>query len=662
MISIEIRKLLAEVVVFMNWQAEGTTLAVTWEPVPEDLPVDILADFKWLREDLMCVAANALKFSQERSMVPVIVRVTIGANDDVSYLENNNVDDKMIYFSFIDSGRKLSNDRYSTIFDHPKMLSNERLGMGGMGLGLYCLRERVTAMGGQSGARARRDGLEGTEVWFCIPLLQAMTNINSVEVQHHTGLQLQVVDEHTPALEKPSIRMPNETIFVTALGGPRRFSTISLYGRSSSRRNSAFVHIQTNPPNRGVINGMDNNGAGIHLSNEGVYSALISRKSSKPQSWTESVREFADASPIMSRRPSLDQDASNTLISNTITYPLPSVKSLTESSRKSIDASPIMSRRPSFDQVASNALISNGTTSPQPSAKSFIESERKSIDASPIMSRRPSLDQGANNALISSEIPYPQPSVKSLTESERKSIDASPFISRRPSLDHLREESHKSLDRVESRKAIDASLIASLKPSQDQLNEDTGQGALPILIVDDSITILKMIKRSILNKIPDLIVKEARNGLEALERVHDETNGFHVIITDIQMPECNGFDFTRRVREFESRNHLLPTMIVGMSANCQAKFVTESQLCGMDGFIQKPFDLQTLLDVINHVQLHRDVTNQMDPLHSTSVRPQVIDHVSFITTLSSSNSLFYSLIHCFHWPTLRIITTKYPSF
>ena len=576
MISIEIRKLLAEVVVFMNWQAEGTTLAVTWEPVPEDLPVDILADFKWLREDLMCVAANALKFSQERSMVPVIVRVTIGANDDVSYLENNNVDDKMIYFSFIDSGRKLSNDRYSTIFDHPKMLSNERLGMGGMGLGLYCLRERVTAMGGQSGARARRDGLEGTEVWFCIPLLQAMTNINSVEVQHHTGLQLQVVDEHTPALEKPSIRMPNETIFVTALGGPRRFSTISLYGRSSSRRNSAFVHIQTNPPNRGVINGMDNNGAGIHLSNEGVYSALISRKSSKPQSWTESVREFADASPIMSRRPSLDQ--------------------------------------------------------------------------------------GANNALISSEIPYPQPSVKSLTESERKSIDASPFISRRPSLDHLREESHKSLDRVESRKAIDASLIASLKPSQDQLNEDTGQGALPILIVDDSITILKMIKRSILNKIPDLIVKEARNGLEALERVHDETNGFHVIITDIQMPECNGFDFTRRVREFESRNHLLPTMIVGMSANCQAKFVTESQLCGMDGFIQKPFDLQTLLDVINHVQLHRDVTNQMDPLHSTSVRPQVIDHVSFITTLSSSNSLFYSLIHCFHWPTLRIITTKYPSF
>ena len=36
-------------------------------------------------------------------------------------------------------------------------------------------------------------------------------------------------------------------------------------------------------------------------------------------------------------------------------------------------------------------------------------------------------------------------------------------------------------------------------------------------------------------------------------------------------------------------------------------------LCiGMDGFMHKPFQLQTLMDVINHVQLHRDLTEELE--------------------------------------------------
>ena len=168
--------------------------------------------------------------------------------------------------------------------------------------------------------------------------------------------------------------------------------------------------------------------------------------------------------------------------------------------------------------------------------------------------------------------------------------------------------------------------MASIKPSLDQVDEDLGLGALPILLVDDSITILKMIKRSILNELPDLVIKEARDGHEAFDRVQEEKNGFHVIITDIQMPECDGFDFTLRVREYESRNRLPATMIVGMSANYQEKFIMESQSCGMDGFIHKPFQLQTLLDVINHVQFHRELTKHLDGLHeeTTSTRPHKV--------------------------------------
>ena len=40
---------------------------------------------------------------------------------------------------------------------------------------------------------------------------------------------------------------------------------------------------------------------------------------------------------------------------------------------------------------------------------------------------------------------------------------------------------------------------------------------------------------------------EAKNGEEAYERVMEAVATFELIITDIQMPICNGFDFTRKV-------------------------------------------------------------------------------------------------------------------
>ena len=58
---IEIHKLMDDVIVFMRWQAEGSPLTVTLEPIPAHLPTDILADLRWLREDLMCVAANEIQ-------------------------------------------------------------------------------------------------------------------------------------------------------------------------------------------------------------------------------------------------------------------------------------------------------------------------------------------------------------------------------------------------------------------------------------------------------------------------------------------------------------------------------------------------------------------------------------------------------------------------
>ena len=41
---------------------------------------------------------------------------------------------------------------------------------------------------------------------------------------------------------------------------------------------------------------------------------------------------------------------------------------------------------------------------------------------------------------------------------------------------------------------------------------------------------------------------EAKDGKEAFERVAEAATSLRLIITDIQMPVCNGFDFARKVR------------------------------------------------------------------------------------------------------------------
>ena len=106
-------------------------------------------------------------------------------------------------------------------------------------------------------------------------------------------------------------------------------------------------------------------------------------------------------------------------------------------------------------------------------------------------------------------------------------------------------------------------------------------GALPILLVDDSVSILKMTKRAIQNECANISFIEAKNGEEAFEKVVEAFTSFGLIVTDIQMPICNGFEFTRRVRALEQDKGLTPKLIIGISANDQQKIAEEAKESGM---------------------------------------------------------------------------------
>eukprot|EP00596_Hydrurales_sp_CCMP1899_P005400 CAMPEP_0119035910 /NCGR_PEP_ID=MMETSP1177-20130426/3188_1 /TAXON_ID=2985 /ORGANISM="Ochromonas sp, Strain CCMP1899" /LENGTH=432 /DNA_ID=CAMNT_0006994821 /DNA_START=1547 /DNA_END=2845 /DNA_ORIENTATION=- len=122
---------------------------------------------------------------------------------------------------------------------------------------------------------------------------------------------------------------------------------------------------------------------------------------------------------------------------------------------------------------------------------------------------------------------------------------------------------------------------------------------LKLLIVDDCVTILKMIS-FILSK-AGAKVTQAKNGLDAVK----EYTGmeFDIIISDIQMPVLDGFGLAKEIRATEATVFILnpnkedfirKQIIIGISADGNNR--EEALHSGMDAFLMKPFKLEDLVE------------------------------------------------------------------
>lgn len=94
-------------------------------------------------------------------------------------------------------------------------------------------------------------------------------------------------------------------------------------------------------------------------------------------------------------------------------------------------------------------------------------------------------------------------------------------------------------------------ITAEKTPTQDDLSEKH------ILVVDDSLT-TRILERNIL-KSAGYRVTVAINGLDALTKI--ATEEFDLVVTDVEMPEINGFELTERLREQEKFKNL-PIILV----------------------------------------------------------------------------------------------------
>lgn len=116
-----------------------------------------------------------------------------------------------------------------------------------------------------------------------------------------------------------------------------------------------------------------------------------------------------------------------------------------------------------------------------------------------------------------------------------------------------------------------------------------------ILTVDDSKTIRDMLKFALAGA--GLQVMQAEDGADGL-RVLKGATGIDVIITDINMPNMDGFEFIENVRR-DPTHKATPILVLTTESSSDKK--TRAREAGATGWIVKPFDPQKLLDVIRKV-------------------------------------------------------------
>jgi CheY-like chemotaxis protein len=93
------------------------------------------------------------------------------------------------------------------------------------------------------------------------------------------------------------------------------------------------------------------------------------------------------------------------------------------------------------------------------------------------------------------------------------------------------------------------------------------------------------------------------NGQKAVEQW--KNNFFDCILMDIQMPEMDGFEAVRRIREIERRTggHI---PIIAMTAHAGRDDRKTCLEAGMDDYIAKPIDRTTLINILaSCVSMHR---------------------------------------------------------
>ena len=118
---------------------------------------------------------------------------------------------------------------------------------------------------------------------------------------------------------------------------------------------------------------------------------------------------------------------------------------------------------------------------------------------------------------------------------------------------------------------------------------------LKFLVVDDFST-MRRILRGLLKEMGCNNVEEAEDGVVALQML--KTSRYDFVVSDINMPNMNGFDLLKAVKAEDNLKHI-PVLMV--TAEARKEDILLAAQSGAAGYIVKPFTKATLEEKVTKI-------------------------------------------------------------
>ncbi len=173
---------------------------------------------------------------------------------------------------------------------------------------------------------------------------------------------------------------------------------------------------------------------------------------------------------------------------------------------------------------------------------------------------------------------------------------------------------------------------------------------LRLLVVEDNL-LNQQVAQELLQR-SGAQVEIASGGIAGVAQALAATPPFDAVLMDLQMPDMDGFEVTRRIHA-ETRLRLTP--IIAMTANAMESDKADCRAAGMCGHIGKPIDLEQLIRTILRYtgDAEQDIETGPAPLASTGAAQtalpsaDVIDSERAIHRLGGSREFYETIVTVF---------------
>jgi signal transduction histidine kinase/HPt (histidine-containing phosphotransfer) domain-containing protein len=183
------------------------------------------------------------------------------------------------------------------------------------------------------------------------------------------------------------------------------------------------------------------------------------------------------------------------------------------------------------------------------------------------------------------------------------------------------------------------SFTIPLKPGQrvTEIRKDTVDNMfnLKILLVDD-VSINRKSAGLLLQKMGHQVM-DAINGLDAIEIL--KQNNFDLIFMDLEMPEVDGMETTRLIRNGQAGQDAQNTPVIAMTAHAMSDIKKDCLAAGMNDYISKPISkvaLTVLFNKLDYVKNNHELPVSSDHT-SQSVNSQDLDFNALVDAFNGDH-------------------------